>query len=263
MPKINKPNLEKLEESNKCQLDGIKILPFLTRSFKDYVCNIKSGILDSKSLQSTVVVIFNNQSLLNPEIHLPDNFDDELSKCKEQFIIVSVAIVFSSQSTMNITGHSNIFLINKKTQEIEHFEPHGELFKKNNSKSKKKQIFMENTSKNIKTLIKSLAESLIPSYKFIPCLDYCPSFGPQTNNFEDQYKLKHCGPESGLCVVWSILYAYLRILNPTISRSNIISYMLDTKNNINITYVLKFITFIDKTIPDIEIEYNKGNKFNS
>ena len=241
--KINKPNTDKLKESDKCSINGLKILPFIIRSFKESVCDIQSGVMNNKLLQSSIIVILKGNKTI---VHLPTNFDKALITCKEQFIIVSVVIGFGGSES-----HSNIFIIDKVNKEIEHFEPHGELFNIK-TKDKKKQVFIKDQAEKIKIIIKSLAESLVPTYKFIPCLDYCPIIGPQSIEYEDKYKLSHCDNGGGFCAVWSLLYIYLRLLNPTLKRSIIIKYVLD---NVNITYILKFITFIDKIIPDIEIEY--------
>ena len=191
-------------------------------------------------------------NFIEPEIILPTNFDKALIECKEQFIIVNVAIIFGS-----VGGHSNIFIIDKVNKEIEHFEPHGEFFNIQ-PKDKKKQVFLRDQSEKIKIIIKSLAESLVPTYKFIPCLDYCPIIGPQSIKHEDKYKLSNCDDKSGLCVAWSLLYVYLRLLNPSLKRSILMKYIL---NNVNISYILKFVTLIDKIVPDIEINYQSCEKF--
>ena len=154
MPKIIKPNRDTLKESDKCNVNGEKIMPFVIRSFKEQVCDIQSGVLNKKKLQSSIFVIFNDMlNITKPHILFPTNFDEAILKCKEQYIIVSVVLSFGKT-----LSHSNIFIIDKIKKEIEHFEPHGEFFYYNpdSKKTKKEQVFIQKLSQDIKFVIKSI-----------------------------------------------------------------------------------------------------------
>jgi hypothetical protein len=82
-----------------------------------------------------------------------------------------------------------------------------------------------------------------PSYKYVSPLDYCPMVGPQII----EAGLSNC-KGGGFCAVWSTLYGHLRILNPDVSRQEIIKEML--KMATVPQFMQKYITYIDSIVPD-------------
>jgi hypothetical protein len=81
-----------------------------------------------------------------------------------------------------------------------------------------------------------------PSYRYISTLDYCPVVGPQLI----EMGLSKC-KGAGFCAVWSTLYGHLRMLNPDVSREEIIKEML--KMALIPQFMQKYITYIDYIVP--------------
>lgn len=109
-------------------------------------------------------------------------------------------------------AHANILLVNKIHQTIEHFEPHLDI-----SPSLKIHELNE--------FLAGLAGSI--GYSYIPPLYYCPNLGSDKElegwqSKEGLFPREKDQPE-GYCVIWSIFYAYLRIVYPEIDPREIIN----------------------------------------
>ncbi len=229
---INLPDISSLALSSKCSLTSLKIIPFLVRISKrlpNRICNIRSGLFNQKQFNSTITIDFNNDLHKSPMIHYPPNLVKNINQCQEPMIIINLGLIEIFQGN----GHSNLLIIDRLKNEIEHFEPHGEFSRS----SEQSNIIMN--------IVKNLMFKILPSYKFISTLEYCPKIGPQIK----QKNNTNCS-HGGYCVVWSILYGYLRLLNPTYSRKEIVDFML---GQINLTYLRQFITYIDTIVSDQEI----------
>ncbi len=226
------PDISGLALSQKCSLSGMKIIPFLVRIgkiFPNRICNIKSGLFYNKYFNSTIVLKFNNDLSKDPKILYPSQLVKRINQCQEPIVIINLGLSHISENE----SHSNLLIIDRLRHEIEHFEPHGEFL----GSSEQSNIIMNH--------VKNLMFKLLPSYKFIPTLDYCPKVGPQVK----QKNNTNCS-HGGYCVVWSILYGYLRLLNPTYLRKEIVDFMLV---QIDLIYLRKFITYIDFIISDQEM----------
>lgn len=128
----------------------------------------------------------------------PRNFEVYLSKCldneKVRFVGIPVGLEKKDKE-----GHSNFLIMDKKLKTVEQFEPHGYYYDTFNIKE------LEN---NLKYFFRKFG------YTFIPVNRVCPFIGPQT--IENRApKLKEIDT-SGYCIVWSILYADLRLSYPDI-----------------------------------------------
>jgi hypothetical protein len=235
---INVPDVSKLVESIKCRGDGRKTIPFLIRiskSVPDRICNVKSGINRTRILNSTIAINFKGNMNNIPKIWLPIDFKQKIEKCKEPLVIINLGL-------LNILGdnnHANILIIDIIRKEIEHFEPHGEL-----------SIVGKGFNRVFDKIIANMIPDLLPnseSYKFISSLDYCPKIGPQKKHKEFDSECT----DGGYCAIWTTLYGHIRIVNPSIARQDIINYML---NNIDISYLKKYITLIDNVVSDDEVD---------
>lgn len=109
-------------------------------------------------------------------------------------------------------AHANILLVNKLDRSIEHFEPHLDI-----SPSLKIHELYD--------FLAGLAGSI--GYSYIPPLYYCPNLGSDKpiegwQSKEGLFQREKDQPE-GYCVIWSIFYAYLRIVYPEIDPREIIN----------------------------------------
>ncbi|NBU33901.1 hypothetical protein EB118_02150 [bacterium] len=133
-------------------------------------------------------------------------------------------------------GHSNTVLIDKSTQQIELFEPHGDRFRGHPIEI------------NTKLLIHETVKKLFPftqTYTFRSAFDTC-NVAPQR---EDKY-----------CLAWTLLYIELRLLNgntkvstETLFRQFNSIFISDAQR---VVYIQKYITMVTERVKDIRKVYN-------
>ncbi len=84
---------------------------------------------------------------------------------------------------------------------------------------------------------------LLPEWKYVKPLDYCPSIGPQIVIGEDGCNTNN----SGFCVTLSMIYTCLRIRNHEYTREEVIHAM----NNMGSFILRKFNTYVDLLVPNL------------
>ena len=173
----------------------------------DYYCNI--------GIKTNMKCEFLNFEIvwIRKKIFFSDNFADNFNKCiskKEvRFVIIPLGIELESGS------HANYMLFDKKTYELERFEPYGSdpPYKFNYDIGSLDSIlefkFME-INKNI---------------KYISTTKYLPKIGFQ---YYDVYESKtgKIGDPGGFCALWSIWYIDNRLKYPEINRKSLIKKLL-------------------------------------
>lgn len=98
--------------------------------------------------------------------------------------------------------HANAILIDRITKTVERFEPD------------QSDDSVEDTDPELdKGLAEFFRARLGDSFKYSGPVEFCPNQGPQNIT------------EDSLCWAWSMLYMHLRILNPKLSRSEIVSIL--------------------------------------
>ena len=137
-------------------------------------------------------------------------------------------------------GHSNVLIYRRRTNVIEHFEPHGGLFKQ----SEKEQ---ENIERKVDFFIRifnaELKKDNIHAVTYVAATNVCPYLqGLQTIENNSLLK-KSKGEPGGYCSIWSMFFAELCLKNPDKSSEEILEDIynyLTTKENAN-NYLKKVI----------------------
>ena len=128
-------------------------------------------------------------------------------------------------------GHSNVLIYRRRTNVIEHFEPHGGLFKQ----SEKEQA---NIERKIDFFIRifnaELKKDNMHDVTYVAATNVCPYlWGLQTLENSSVLK-KDKGEPGGYCSIWSMFFAELCLKNPEKSSEEILENIynyLTTKEN--------------------------------
>lgn len=127
-------------------------------------------------------------------------------KTKSRFIPIILNLTVSQGD-----NHANILIINKKTKQIELFEPHG-------ARTSSSELGgIQSAYKNKKKALKKFFKGIVPGYQVINVVDAVKQTAFQMT--EDP------SGHSGFCVTWSILYAHYRFLNPNRPLGELVRYM--------------------------------------
>lgn len=242
---INVNNLiKKLPASELCQGNGLKIIPFLRKISKQKkiteFCRFEGALQDKTIHKGSLAINFKGDTYnLNPAIYIPKTYKCFINACQQPIIILQLGLI----NVVGNQGHSNLIIIDKITKEYERFEPHGQM------------IYYDDTPVDL--MIKRYLGDLLPDYKYIKPLDYCPLIGPQRIVRKRNPK---CPDTSGFCSVWTTLYAHLRILNPKFTRSEIVAKMITLAGKES--YLEKYLSYIEIIIPNIEIQKRMLKPYN-
>lgn len=118
------------------------------------------------------------------------------------------------------TSHANMLIYRKKTNELEHFEPHGGYYvhdSKLQDALKKVLIYFTNI------LSFELEKENLPPVKYIEASQVCPYF-KGLQSIENKSKLLVSKKEPhGYCAVWSMFFMELCLKNPDISSKDILT----------------------------------------
>lgn len=146
--------------------------------------------------------------LITPKIGL------YLNNCKERFLIMPLSLYSISVDqpfTETSMGHANVLIFDTFLKTIERFDPHGT-----------QSYEGANVSYNQDAIDKYLTGafgSLLPSYKYIEFSVACPYFGPQL------YVERNTSKVGGYCVMWSLMFIILKLLNPNKSSIELLKFM--------------------------------------
>ena len=191
-----------------------------------YDRNARTRIL-GMSIKINIQYTMIEQSQIENQI---DNLTRILANCIKtpdtKIIIIPVTLVFSDGG-----GHANVLIYRKKLNQIEHFEPHGQYFKKKSSIDniiiKKWMTFF------VEELNKKLQSSKKPEVKFIESSEVCP-YIDGLQNLESWSNLTKLAVEpSGYCAAWSLFFTELSLKNPDIPSSILMNYIFDTLQNMS------------------------------
>lgn len=147
------------------------------------------------------------------KLFFSDNFIDNFHKCsknvKTRFIIVPLGIELSNGS------HANYLIFDKKTYEIERFEPYG---------SDSPYRFNYN-SNLLDTILSFKFREIDENIKYIKPKSYLPKIGFQ---YFDVYESNttNIGDPGGFCALWSIWYTDMRLKYPEVGRAELVNKLL-------------------------------------
>lgn len=137
-------------------------------------------------------------------------------------------------------AHANMLIYRRKTNVIEHFEPHGGEYRDQGNVQDISKHFI---GMFIKVLNNKFEKINVPPATYVEASDVCPYIhGLQT--LEGKSKLKHSKAEpGGYCMAWSFFFAELCLKNPEMSSrdvlENIYNYLTTKKDDYD--YLRKII----------------------
>ena len=161
------------------------------------------------------------------KLFFSENFSQNFKKCLDnkenkkevRFIIIPLGIEIKEGS------HANYLVFDKKTYELERFEPYG-------SSSPYKFNY---SSKLLDNILSFKFNEIDNEIKYISPELYLPKIGFQ---YFDAYepKTKKIGDPGGFCALWSIWYTDMRLTYPDISRDSLVNKLLKEIKLKNISF---------------------------
>ena len=207
----------------------------------DIICIPNIGSYYSKlsdSMRSTLIIELSNNMESDYIMSIPINMKDELNKCKKkkkQFIIITLLINFRG-----VFEHLNVIIIDLYNNTIERFEPYGQSLPTISNYRLYEKIIYNN-------LIYFKNNYLDSKFKYIYPSEISPVIGIQSKA-EFTEKGRKCKCLHNLCLIWSIMYLHLRILNPHLKPDKIVKILLDYSMDELKDISYKYIKFIKNTL---------------
>ena len=199
--------------------------------FIDYII-LSGGVITTCGYQSQhISEYFVEINFNNFEMNIPNILVETIRNCMKftRFFIIPVKLIFSSLKNI---GHANIIIVDTQEQTIEFFEPHG-------------SVFLGQSVVNIENIIKKVVDMILPThsvlYRFTNVQADRTCIGIQTK----QSQIKRSG---GYCLAWSLLFAYLRVINLNLSANDIIKYFINETPEFLDIFIRKFITFVGNKV---------------
>jgi len=128
-------------------------------------------------------------------------------------------------------NHANILIVNKKTKQIELFEPHG-------SRTSSSELGgIQSAYKKKRRYLDKFFKAVLSEYTIVNVVDSVKQSAFQMT--------KDPKGHSGFCVTWSILYAHYRFLNPDLPLGELIRYI---HNKINARLILRYAKHIETLV---------------
>lgn len=215
------------------------------QKLKDHYLKVeKRHVSDDELLNFEI--IWNNQ-----EIFFPLSLDNIIKKFKininKRFLIIPVGIELLEDS------HANIIIYDKKTNELERFEPNGGTF----------PYKFNYNPKLLDSLIQDKMSSYFQELKYIKPDNYLPKIGFQLLEAYDHYRTKRIGDPGGFCAAWCTWYAFMRVKYSNINRKKLIHKLMRKIKESNIpfkdlirNFAHKIIIIRDETLKDVELDIN-------
>lgn len=221
--------------------------------FKDKVCHsVKSKYTSNDWNSFAVIFDISYKNSKDGILFFPD-YDDltislkevrnvfyrKINNCKKQFYAIPMIIKLT-----NKTVHFNIIIIDMKKEEVEFFEPYGEI---------------PSTSENIlkirklsDTFVKGLhdyGDVISSKVKLIPTTSFCPQRSFQVRN-EDYGSIRTDDPK-GFCGAWGMWYLHMRLKYSDLDKKDLVDKALEEldKNKKGYrTFIRNYSQFLLKNI---------------
>lgn len=176
---------------------------------------------------------------------------------------VSVIIIPFNIIMVNIdgtlAGHANVLIYRHALHQLEHFEPHGAMFR--SGADGHHDMIQNELAKFVEVLNRKLSAYSLHNITFIPPHDMCPAYlvGLQDmESFIPYLLLKNGQSEAeGYCLAWSMFFTEIVLKNPTISSRqlyNVIYSKFEQTESANCTYfknvIRGYVHFIYSKIED-------------
>lgn len=227
--------IQSFPKSKKCIGEFHKIIRFLVYIYDTLphakFCIPKTHVSSYKNMKIPAAVLLQKEKYSNNySVFAPSDLKQTIEYCKESFVVINFSLLNVNN---NDEAHSNMIFIDKNEKTYERFEPHGEM----------KSFDDSYVNKFMKTEFK--AKFLTNEYQYTGPLDVCPPIGPQRK----QTRNNDCD-DAGYCVIFSTLYAHLRVLDPSIPSQTIINRLLELSGDEILDTILRYISYIDSIVPD-------------
>lgn len=215
-------------------LDVLIGLIFLLKKHKNSCSTVNKEFRENNELckfYRTIGITINSQcEFLNFEIvwvfnklYFSKDFSDYFNKCinnnNKRFIIIPIGIELKEGS------HANYLIYDKKTNEIERFEPHGSSA----------PVGLNYNPNLLDKLLKTRFQELIENIIYISPKDYLPKIGFQMFDIAEN-KRKRIGDPGGFCALWAIWYVDMRLTYTDISRKNLVNKLISNIKENNIQF---------------------------
>lgn len=215
-------------------LDILIGLIYLLDKHKNTCSTLSKKFVDNSDLcnfyRSMGILVNTKCEFLNFEViwvykklHFSENFEKNFTKCIAnqdiRFILMPLGIELREGS------HANYLIYDKKTNEIERFEPHGA-----NTPPK-----FNYSPKVLDDILEEKFKEMEPKIKYIRPQDYLPKIGFQIMDVYE-YKKKRIGDPGGFCALWSIWYADMRVTYENLERKKLVEIMINTLKEKNISF---------------------------
>ena len=215
---------------------------YLIKKYKSKCVTKKTNILDKQD------------TLLGMSVNIKMKLTkEEEAEMREQFVNLAktlIKCIKKGEETIIIplnyykgflpVGHSNVLIYRRRTNAIEHFEPHGGEFKG----SEKEQA---NIERKIDFFIRifnaELKKDNIHAVTYVAATNVCPYLQGLQSLENNSVLKKSKGEPGGYCSIWSMFFAELCLKNPDKSSEEILEDIynyLTTKENAN-NYLKKVI----------------------
>lgn len=158
---------------------------------------------------------------MDPMFIISPELSTSILTCLQPMFLLTVSL----QNYGKDSSHANLIIVDRRSKEVELFEPHG------------LNQLCKNMAATIDSVLQKYIDEHLPGFKYIAPMYYCPAHGPQTVMIND----------IGYCAIISALYGHLRILYPFVLRTLIVDNIL---RFVKIpTFVERYVTFMHRTVP--------------
>ena len=168
-------------------------------------------------------------------------FKDAFKNADKRFVLVSLIIITKE------TNHQNILIYDKKTNNIERFEPYGYI---NNKNSIDLDSFLEKIFKNIDKKINYISPKIFMNRM---------GFQNISEN-EDKFENTKISDPNGFCIAWSLWYVEMRLLNPDKNNIDLITNSINKIINLDKNFTEYIRDYANKLFEEI-IKYFTKIKF--
>lgn len=151
------------------------------------------------------------------KLYTSTDFDSRFKKCTKRFIIMPLGIEMKEGS------HANYIIYDRKLNEIERFEPHGN-----------KTPIGLNYDSNLLDLNLKTKFSSLDVKKYISPKEYLPTISFQM--FDVYESTAFIGDPSGFCALWAIWYVDMRLKYPNIDRKKLVNKLIKEIKKQNILF---------------------------
>lgn len=173
---------------------------------------------------------------------LEDIVDKLINTSKARFIIIPLGI------ELRDGNHANYIIYDKKTNEMERFEPNGS----------EPPYQFNYYPKLLDNVLHNRFKHLIPGLKYFAPRDYLPKIGFQFFDIFESFE-KKIGDPGGFCALWCVWYADMRITYSDLDRKSLVVKIIKSTKQQNISFK-NMIRNYSKSITDLRNEILKKAK---